>query len=75
MRPAAAMEHPQRLPCPAFPAPPAPDPPTARAFVNTVKAIMGRRQELTAAALFLASAEASYISGTGLIVDGGFLNV
>jgi NAD(P)-dependent dehydrogenase (short-subunit alcohol dehydrogenase family) len=33
----------------------------------------GRREEVGYAVLFLASDEASYITGTELIVDGGFL--
>jgi NAD(P)-dependent dehydrogenase (short-subunit alcohol dehydrogenase family) len=33
----------------------------------------GRREEVGYAVLFLASDEASYITGTELVVDGGFL--
>ena len=33
----------------------------------------GRREEVGSAVLFLASDEASYITGTELVVDGGFL--
>lgn len=42
---------------------------------HTTLGRMGRPEELAAAALFLASDEASYITGTELIVDGGFLIV
>ncbi len=33
----------------------------------------GRREEVGYAVLFLASDEASYITGTELVVDGGYL--
>jgi NAD(P)-dependent dehydrogenase (short-subunit alcohol dehydrogenase family) len=33
----------------------------------------GRQEEVGYAVLFLASDEASYITGTELVVDGGFL--
>jgi NAD(P)-dependent dehydrogenase (short-subunit alcohol dehydrogenase family) len=35
----------------------------------------GRREEVGNAVLFLASDEASYITGTELVVDGGYLAV
>ena len=35
----------------------------------------GRREEVGYAVLFLASDEASYITGTELVVDGGYLAV
>jgi NAD(P)-dependent dehydrogenase (short-subunit alcohol dehydrogenase family) len=36
---------------------------------------MGSTQEVAAAVLFLASDEASYITGTSLLVDGGYANI
>lgn len=42
---------------------------------HTTLGRMGRPEEVAAAALFLASDESSYITGTELIVDGGFLIV
>jgi NAD(P)-dependent dehydrogenase (short-subunit alcohol dehydrogenase family) len=36
---------------------------------------MGSPDEVAAAAVFLASADASYVTGTELVVDGGFVEV
>jgi NAD(P)-dependent dehydrogenase (short-subunit alcohol dehydrogenase family) len=36
---------------------------------------IGRSDEIAAAALFLASADSSYVTGTELPVDGGFTQV
>jgi NAD(P)-dependent dehydrogenase (short-subunit alcohol dehydrogenase family) len=33
---------------------------------------MGRPEEIAAAALYLASDEASFVTGSALIIDGGF---
>ena len=36
---------------------------------------LGTSEEIAAAALFLASADASFITGANLIVDGGFSHI
>jgi len=43
----------------------------ARRLVHIPMGRLGRPEEIARAALFLASDEASFITGTALIVDGG----
>jgi len=49
--------------------------PGARAAVEAMHPIrrLGRPEEVAAAALWLASDEASFVTGTGMLVDGGFV--
>jgi NAD(P)-dependent dehydrogenase (short-subunit alcohol dehydrogenase family) len=42
---------------------------------HTPMARMGRADEISPAVLFLSSAAASYITGTTVVVDGGYLTV
>jgi NAD(P)-dependent dehydrogenase (short-subunit alcohol dehydrogenase family) len=51
-----------------------PDPAKARADMESTQAIgrMARPDEIAAAALYLASDEAGSITGTSLLVDGGW---
>ena len=52
-----------------------PDPAAARAAAEqaTPMARLGRPKEVARAVAFLASADASYITGVALPVDGGYL--
>ena len=52
-----------------------PDPAAARAAAerSTPMARLGQPQEVALAVAFLASADASYITGVALPVDGGYL--
>src|SRR5437764_1190815 len=47
----------------------------AQMLANVPMGREGRREEVGYAVLFLASDEASYITGTELVVDGGYLAV
>ena len=51
-----------------------PDPAAARAAAGKLHALgrVGRPEEVARAAVFLASADASFITGSALVVDGGF---
>jgi NAD(P)-dependent dehydrogenase (short-subunit alcohol dehydrogenase family) len=51
------------------------DPEAARAFLSSVQPIgrMATADEMAACALFLASDEASFVTGTELVADGGWL--
>src|SRR5204862_4038608 len=51
-----------------------PDPEQARREMSTTQAVgrMGKPEEIAAAALYLASDESAFITGTELIIDGGF---
>ena len=51
-----------------------PDPEQARREMSTTQAVgrMGRPEEIAAAALYLASDESAFVTGTEFIIDGGF---
>ena len=51
-----------------------PDPEQARREMSTSQALgrMGRPEEIAAAALYLASDESAFVTGTEFIIDGGF---
>lgn len=51
-----------------------PDPEKARAAMSATQALgrMGRPDEIAAAALYLASDEAAFVTGSSLIIDGGW---
>lgn len=51
-----------------------PDPALARREAGKLHALwrIGRPEEVAKAALFLASEDSSFVTGTNLIVDGGF---
>ncbi|MDQ6788068.1 MAG: SDR family oxidoreductase, partial [Acidobacteriota bacterium] len=51
-----------------------PDPEKAYAEMAATQAVgrMGTPQEIAAAVLYLASDEAAFVTGTALIIDGGF---
>jgi NAD(P)-dependent dehydrogenase (short-subunit alcohol dehydrogenase family) len=51
-----------------------PDPKKAYAEMSATQAVgrMGRPDEIAAAALYLASDEAAFVTGSALIIDGGF---
>ena len=50
-----------------------PDPATARLEMSATQAVgrMGRPEEIAAAALYLASDESAFVTGTEFIIDGG----
>ena len=52
-----------------------PDPQRAYAEMSATQALgrMGRPEEIASAALYLASDEASFITGSALMADGGWL--
>ena len=51
-----------------------PDPEKARQEMAATQAVgrMGRPEEIAAAALYLASDESAFVTGTEFIIDGGF---
>jgi NAD(P)-dependent dehydrogenase (short-subunit alcohol dehydrogenase family) len=51
-----------------------PDPAAARVFAGRLHALgrIGRAEEIAHAAVYLASDEASFVTGAALVVDGGF---
>src|SRR6266511_3338867 len=51
-----------------------PDPEKARQEMSATQAVgrMGKPEEIAAAALYLASEESAFVTGTEFIIDGGF---
>jgi glucose 1-dehydrogenase len=49
--------------------------PNVKSGKEKIEGVIGKPEELAAAICFLASAEASYINGTTLVVDGGRLTI
>ena len=51
-----------------------PDPEKARREMTATQAVgrMGRPEEVAAAAVYLASDEASFVTGTAFMIDGGW---
>jgi NAD(P)-dependent dehydrogenase (short-subunit alcohol dehydrogenase family) len=51
-----------------------PDPAQARRDMESTQAVhrMGRPDEIAAAALYLASAESAFVTGTAFVIDGGW---
>ena len=53
-----------------------PDPEAARAFATSIHPLgrLGRPRDIADAFVYLASEEASWVTGTALVVDGGLIS-